>query len=162
MFRRKKNPYKDLESRLGYSFKDRTLLRMALTHRSFRFETAGVEEDNQRLEFLGDAVLGCIAAAHVYGSLDEGDEGTMTRLRSQVTSGRALARIAKRLELSDELMVGVGEERSGGRKRSSALADALEAVIGAAYLDGGLRAAEKIFDEIAIRRKHLPEKTRRG
>lgn len=123
---------------------------MALTHRSFRFESEGVEMDNQRLEFLGDAILGMIAAVHLYRVLEESDEGVLTRLRSRLTSGKMLARIAESVELGAELDIGKGEERTGGRSRPSNLADALEAVLGAVYLDGGLKAAEKVFAKLFL------------
>lgn len=146
----RKNPYKELEGKLGYKFKSRSLLEMALTHRSYRFETKDIHEDNQRLEFLGDAVLGFIVAAHLYDAHAEGREGTLTDLRSSVTSGKALGIIAKETGLGEHVLLGKGEEHAGGRHRSSLLADCLEAVIGAAYLDGGVRAAERIVEKIVI------------
>ncbi len=140
--------HKDLEKKLGYRFKNRKLLDSALMHRSFRFEDESTETDNQRLEFLGDAVLGLVSAAHIYSAFKEGEEGTLTRIRSQITSGKALARIGSAMALGDELMMGKGETQSGGRRRASNVADALEAVIGAAYIDGGIKAAEKIFRKL--------------
>jgi ribonuclease-3 len=139
-----KNPYRELEKSIGYSFRKRALLEMALIHRSYRFESKDVENDNQRLEFLGDAVLGLVVAAHLYRTHADGDEGRLTDLRSRVTSGKALAETARQIGLGAFVRIGKGEEQGGGRHRQSLLADALEAVIGAAYLDGGLRAAEKI------------------
>lgn len=150
-----RNPLAGLERRLGYKFRSRDLLANALVHRSFRFENQDVDWDNQRLEFLGDAVLGLIAAARVYMS-SPGDEGELTALRSQFASGRALAQVAAVIGIGTELKVGKGEERSGGRKRPSNLADAFEAVIGAAYLDGGLKAAEQVFDKAFGRRGKRP------
>jgi ribonuclease-3 len=143
-----KNPYRELETRLGYRFKDRQLLDCALTHPSYRYENTTVDNDNQRLEFLGDAVLGVAAAAYLYMVYPDKEEGNLTTLRSQITSGRALAKLAHRLSLGAHLRMGRGEERSGGRSRISNLADALEAVVGAAYLDGGHRAAERIFKTV--------------
>jgi len=137
------NPYRRLEKRIGYRFKKRALLEMALTHRSFRFESEGVDVDNQRLEFLGDAVLGFLAADDLYRRYR--DEGHLTTMRSQATSGKALAQIASELELGAFLHIGRGEEQSGGRDRESNLADALESLLGAAFVDGGLRAASKVF-----------------
>jgi ribonuclease-3 len=139
-----KNPYRELEKAIGYKFRKRNLLEMALTHRSFRFEARDIESDNQRLEFLGDAVLGMVVAAQLYRVHHDGDEGRLTDLRSRVTSGKALAETAKRIGLGAYIRLGKGEEQGGGRDRQSLLADGLEAVLGAAYLDGGLRAAEKI------------------
>lgn len=147
---RRKNPYKELENMLGYSFKRHNLLEMALTHRSYRFETRDVEEDNQRLEFLGDAVLGFIVAAHLYDAHADGREGTLTDLRSSVTSGKALGAIGKDIGLGAFVRLGKGEESAGGRQRVSLLSDCLEAVIGAAYLDGGVKAAERIVEKVVI------------
>lgn len=146
----RKNPYKALESRLGYAFKNRALLEMALTHRSFRFETKDVHDDNQRLEFLGDAVLGFIVAAHLYKVHADGREGTLTELRSSVTSGKALGAIGKKIGLGEFIRLGKGEEQAGGRGRASLLSDCLEAVIGAAFLDRGVEAAERIVEKIVI------------
>ncbi len=151
MFRKMgKNPYKQFEKRLGYVFKRKSRLETALVHRSYRFENQGIKVDNQRLEFFGDAVLGMVAAAHVYRLYQDSDEGVLTEVRSQITSGKALAQIGKGLQLGEMLQVGVGEERSGGRDRPSNVADALEAVIGAAYLDGGTKAVKKIFAKLFV------------
>ncbi len=146
----RRNPYKVLEGKLGYAFRKRKWLEMALTHRSYRFETRDVNEDNQRLEFLGDAVLGFIVAAHLYEAHAEGREGTLTDLRSSVTSGKALGAIGKEIGLGEFVRLGKGEEQAGGRGRASLLSDCLEAVIGAAYLDGGVKAAERIVARIVI------------
>ena len=146
----RKHPYRKLERSIGYSFRKRKLLETALIHRSFRFETEGVDSDNQRLEFLGDAVLGFVAGAFVFKRFASKQEGFLTSLRSQIISGKALAEIAAKLKLGEYLQVGKGEAKSGGRCRPSTLADALEAVIGAAYLDGGMKAAEKIFRKVFI------------
>lgn len=135
----------ELETRLGYRFKNRALLEVALTHRSYRFEHSGVEGDNQRKEFLGDAVLTFLCAKHLYQTLPDAQEGDMTALRSLATSGSALAALAERWELGEVLRVGRGEESTGGRARPSNLADAVEAVIAAIYEDGGLRAVERVF-----------------
>jgi ribonuclease-3 len=142
---RTRNPYRDLERRIGYRFKNRSLLRRALLHRSYRFEQPEVAADNQRLEFLGDAVLGMAAAAYLFNAYESKLEGEMTALRSRVSSGKALAAIGREIDLGKYLEIGKGEERSGGRTRASNLADAVEAVIGAAWLDGGNRATDKIF-----------------
>ena len=147
---RKLNPYRELEKRLGYKFGDRALLDMALLHRSYRFEAKDVTTDNQRLEFLGDAVVGFLVAAHLYRMHADIDEGILTELRSRVTSGKALAGVARDLGLGDYVKLGKGEEQAGGRLRETLLADAMEAVIGAAYLDGGVKAAEKIVVKLLI------------
>jgi ribonuclease-3 len=142
---RKANPYRELERRIGYRFRDRSLLATALLHRSFRFEHPKRNTDNQRLEFLGDAILGMGTAAYLFKTYADKLEGEMTAIRSQVTSGKALAATARDIDLGSFLEMGRGEERSGGRQRPSNLADALEAVIGAAWIDAGHRATDKIF-----------------
>jgi len=147
---RKPNPYRELEKRLGYKFGDRSLLDMALLHRSYRFEARDVETDNQRLEFLGDSVVGFLVAAHLYRMHAGVDEGTLTELRSRVTSGKALAGVAREIGLGDYVRLGKGEEQAGGRFRETLLADGMEAVIGAAYLDGGVKAAEKIVVKLLL------------
>ncbi|HAS81846.1 MAG TPA: ribonuclease III [Verrucomicrobia bacterium] len=144
------NPYKTLERALGYRFRNRDLLEKALVHPSYRYETDGVDEDNQRLEFLGDAVLGMLAAAHLFDAHPDKPEGGLTMLRSQVTSGKALAGIGEAMGLGECLRMGKGEERSGGRRRASNLADAVEALIGASWIDGGMKAAEKVFRQLIL------------
>lgn len=144
----RKNPYRELEKRLGYGFRKKDLIEMALVHRSYRFEVKNIESDNQRLEFLGDAVLGMVVAAQLYRAHAHVDEGVLTERRSRVTSGKALAETAARIGLGEFIRLGKGEEQAGGRQRQSLLADALEAVVGAAYLDGGLRAVEKIAAQL--------------
>jgi len=142
------NPYRALERRIGYRFRNRALLEEALTHRSYRFENPGVTVDNQRLEFLGDAVLGLLTAAGLFARFPDKNEGRLTELRSRLTSGKALAAYANEVGMGQYLRIGKGEERSGGRTRMSTLADAFEALIGAAYVDGGARACRKIFDTL--------------
>lgn len=144
------NPYRDLEKLLGYKFRRRDLLANALMHRSYRFENRDVTEDNQRMEFLGDAVLGLVVADHLYRLHGREDEGTLTDLRSRLTSGKALAVLARQVSLGDHMKLGRGEEQGGGRSREALLADAFEAVLGAAYLDGGLKAADKIISKLVL------------
>ncbi len=147
----KQNPYRDLEKILGYRFRSKERLAQAFLHRSFRFEKgADAGSDNQRLEFLGDAVLGLIAAAFLFERFPDRDEGFLTAARSRLTSGAALTRLAKRIDLGSRLMLGKGEEQTGGRQRASNLADTLEAVLGAAFLDGGLKAADVIFRHLFV------------
>jgi ribonuclease-3 len=148
----RQNPYQELERSIGYRFRNRGLLQRALTHRSYRFEDDACEEDNQRLEFLGDAVLGMLAAAYLFHAAGDKAEGALTSLRSQVASGKALAAIARDLGLGDYLLMGKGEVASGGRTRNSNLEDALEAVIGAAWLDGESKGAGKVFDHVFVPR----------
>ncbi|MCX7008123.1 MAG: ribonuclease III, partial [Kiritimatiellaeota bacterium] len=126
------NPFKDLEKALGYRFRHRSRLELALTHPSFRHEATDVSEDNQRLEFLGDAVLGMVVADHLVATRSDHAEGELTRLRSQIANTQALAKIAKEVGLGEALRLGRGEGQNGGAQRSGNLADALEAVIGAA------------------------------
>ena len=150
MLGRRKNPNRLLEKEIGYSFRKKALLVNALTHRSFRYENQDIEFDNQRMEFLGDAALGFVAGAYLYQRMQDKDEGHLTAMRSRITSGKALAEIATTMSLGDFVQIGKGEERSGGRDRASNLADALESVIGAAYLDTGVKAVEKIFKKIFV------------
>lgn len=147
---RRRSPFKELEKKIGYDFRKTALLETALMHRSYRFENQGISADNQRMEFLGDAVLGFVAAAHLYGKYEAGDEGDLTSFRSQLTNGQALAEIARSADIGTHIKMGKGEEHSGGRRRESNLADALEAIIGAAFLDGGLKAVQKIFDHLFV------------
>ena len=129
-----------IEERLGYRFANRALLDQALTHTSFANEQ-GLEEHNERLEFLGDSVLGLIAADWLFRSRPLAPEGALSLTKAHIVSGAALARYARRLELGSALRLARGEDRSGGRDKRSVLADALEAVIGAVFVDGGLEAA---------------------
>lgn len=136
---------KAIEKRIGYRFKRRSRLATALTHPSYRHENEGIEEDNQRLEFLGDAVLGLLAASECYERFPEADEGTLTHLRSLLANRDTLAARGRDWELGPALRLGRGEERSGGRDRASNLTDAVEALIGAIYLDGGMKAVQKVY-----------------
>ena len=144
------SPYKELEKALGYRFRRRTRLEMALTHPSFRHEALDTENDNQRLEFLGDAVLGMVVADYLVATHREHHEGDLTRLRSQIANTQALARIAKQTGIGAVLRLGRGEAQNGGAQRDGNLADALEAILGAAYLDGGLKAVQKIFKKLFV------------
>ncbi len=136
-----------LESQLGHSFADPEILCTALRHRSFCAENPGLDS-NERLEFLGDAVLGFVVAAELYKRWADVPEGTFSKARSMVVSGDFLAEAANDFTLGYFLYLGRGEEASGGRAKPSILADALEAVIGAVYLDGGLDAAEALVLKI--------------
>jgi len=134
-----------LEARLGHPFADRSLLETALVHRSFANEE-GLGFHNERLEFLGDAVLGLCAAEWLYRRHPERPEGELARAKSALVSAGALSAYADRLELGSALRLGVGESRGGGRRKRSLLADALEAVFGAIHLDGGLEAARRVVE----------------
>lgn len=129
----------ELQRKLGYGFKDADLLQRALTHKS-----ASAKRNNERLEYLGDAVLSYVVAAHLHGALAEAPESALTLDRSALVKRSALVEIASSLGLGDHLAMGVGELRSGGANRASILADALEALIGAVHEDGGLEAARAL------------------
>lgn len=150
-----KPEHQELEMRLRHAFRQPDLLAAALSHRSYSAEAGRPEAtENQRLEFLGDAVLGALAAEWLVGHRAEWREGTLTKVRSRLTNAAALARVARKLELGRFLRLGRGEDSSGGRDKPALLADALEAVLGALWLDGGLEPARRMFtdwfaDEIA-------------
>src|SRR4051812_41586433 len=131
-----------LEKRLGHRFKRLDLRELSLTHRSWANEQ-GIPEHYERLEFLGDAVLGLVAAEWLYASHPELPEGELSKHKAQLVSRDTLAKHARDLDLGEALRMGVGEERSGGRTKSSLLADSMEAIFGAVYLDGGLEVARK-------------------
>ncbi len=133
----------DLESKLGYTFKNKSLLTDALTHSSYANENrAAGAVCNERLEFLGDAVLGFVVAGYLYGKYKDLPEGKMTRLRAELVCETSLNGVATAIDLGGYLRLGRGEERGGGRTRTSIKADAVEAVLAAIYLDGGLEPAE--------------------
>ncbi len=135
---------KKLEETIGHSFKDQTLLLNAVTHSSYANEAKDKNcRDNERLEFLGDSVLGVITTAHLYSKYPDTPEGELTKMRAGLVCEGALCQCARKIKLGDFLRLGRGEEAGGGRRRDSILADAFEAVIGALYLDAGLEAAKK-------------------
>jgi ribonuclease-3 len=135
----------EIEARLGYRFRDSGLLGAALVHRSWANDQGSVEH-NERLEFLGDAVLGLVAADWLYRRYPERPEGDLARLKAWLVAEGSLARHAAVLGLGERLRLAVGEERSGGRAKSSLLADALEAVFAAIWLDGGLDAVRPVIE----------------
>ncbi len=139
----------DFQHSLGHRFCDPNLLLCALTHPSYVNEHPedGVG-DNQRLEFLGDAVLDFIAGAWVYCHYPDFQEGRMTRLRAALVRTETLARLARQMGIGEALRIGHGEEESGGRERDANLCDAFEAVVGALYLDGGMAAAEAFVEPL--------------
>ena len=142
---------KDLEAAIGYRFKNITLLQRALTHSSYANEYwRDSLMSNERLEFLGDSILGMVVAEHLYRTFSDRPEGELTRMRADMVCEASLARIAVRLDLGKHLLLGNGEEQSGGRKRSSILADAVESVIAASFLDGGMAAAESIIRRFVL------------
>ena len=158
MFLKKKDdPLRVLERTLGYAFKSRPLLEKALTNPSYRADHAGEKvEDNQRLEFLGDAVFGLLTAQLVYERYSEEDEGSLTVRRSHLASGRGLAELARRVGLGAYLRLGKGDEAAGGRDKEKALTDAMEAVFGAAWCDGGIKAVRTIFEKLMSEQTETP------
>ncbi len=132
----------DLQRLLGHRFADVSLLRQALTHRSHS------QPNNERLEFLGDSVLNCAVAALLYRRFGKFDEGDLSRLRANLVKQQSLYEIAQRLGLSPHLLLGEGELKSGGFRRPSILGDALEAVVGAVYLDAGFDAAQAVISAL--------------
>ena len=134
-----------IETRLGYKFRNPLLLAEALTHPSLAYESQRPHFDNQRLEFLGDAVLQLIVTEELFRLFPDFPEGQMTKLRSRIVSRRALGRFALEMNLGDYVLLGKGEESTGGRRRVSTLADAFEALIGAIYLDAGFPPARQMI-----------------
>jgi ribonuclease-3 len=138
---------KALDRVLGLRFKDGALRELAMTHRSFAFEQ-GLGSNNERLEFLGDAVLGVVVTDMAYRDFPEMPEGELAKLRAAIVNMSALADVARDLGLGAFILLGKGEEMSGGRDKASILADALEATLGAVYLDRGLDAARKLIERL--------------
>lgn len=132
-----------LSRSLGYDFADQSLLRRALAHRSWCAEVGG-QPSNERLEFLGDAVLGWVVAEIAYRRHGDLPEGKLTDLRKSVVNATALAQVAEAIGLGEWLLLGKGEDSAGGRRKPSILSDAFEAVLGAVYLDGGVEAAKAL------------------
>lgn len=137
------NNIEELEAKIGYSFKDKTLIERAMTHSSFNRERNTRHRDNERLEFLGDAFLDAIVGAELYIRMSDVTEGVLTKTRALVVCEKALAVVAREFELGEYLLMGHGEASTGGRNKDSILADAFEALIGAIYLDGGYQEAQK-------------------
>jgi ribonuclease-3 len=140
-----------LTARLGYAFTDISLLETAMHHRSWNAENDG-GESNERLEFLGDAVLGWVVADIVYTQHGDLPEGKLTDLRKSVVNANALAEVAAELGIGEFLMLGKGEDTAGGREKTSILSDALEAVIGAVYIDAGPQATHDVVSALMGKR----------
>lgn len=146
---------KDLEHAIGYRFQNISLLQNALTHSSFANERwRNSLMSNERLEFLGDSILGMIVADHLYRSFPNRPEGELTRMRADMVCERSLALVANQIGLGSHLLLGKGEEQGGGRNRDSILADAVESVIAACYLDGGMEAAREFIQKFIL--IHVP------
>lgn len=148
---------RELENKIGYAFKDKTLLKTALTHCSYGAEHN--VQHNQRLEFLGDAVLENVISNYIYHKFPDYDEGRMTRLRASVVSEEPLSGAAERIGLSDYVLLGAGERMSGGAKKPSVLSDTLEALFAAVYLDGGFFEAERVI--VSVLEETLKDPTER-
>lgn len=140
-----------LEQRLGHDFGDPNLLRRAMCHRSWVAEHDG-DDSNERLEFLGDAVLGWVVADLVYRRFGDLDEGALSDLRKSVVNANALAEVAAELHIGAHLLLGKGEDAAGGREKVSILSDAMEAVLGAIYLDGGAEVAFGVVERLFLPR----------
>ncbi len=137
----------ELCAQLGVAELDRELLRRALTHRSFAYENGGLPT-NERLEFLGDAVLGVVVTEALYLAHPELSEGSLAKLRAAVVNARALAEVARTLGLGEHILLGRGEVATGGREKSSILSDTVEALIGAVYLDRGFETASAVVHQL--------------
>ncbi|MCR4843093.1 MAG: ribonuclease III [Eubacterium sp.] len=157
----------ELQEKIGYSFKDIVLLEQALTHSSFANEihgSAGKGKDNERMEFLGDAVLEIVTSEYLYKKHPDYDEGRLSKTRASIVCEPTLDMCARQIDLSGYIRLGKGEEAGGGRKRPSIVSDAMEAVIGAIYLDGGFEVAERyiyrfILDGIEGKKLYKDSKT---
>lgn len=138
---------RQLQERINYSFRNTALLETALSHSSYANENRGSCESNERLEFLGDSILGMVVAEKLYAAYPDMPEGQMTRLRAELVCEQSLYEAAKALDFGKSLRLGKGEEHNGGRGRPSILADCVEAVIAAMYLDGGIEPAKAFINE---------------
>ena len=147
-----------LQDKLDYTFKDPALLKAALTHSSYANENKkSGAASNERLEFLGDSVLGMTVSTLIYKDRPDMPEGDMTRLRAELVCEKSLAALAVKLGLGEYILLGRGEEKGQGRKRPSILADAVEAVLAAIYLDGGFRPVTKLIRKYLDPRTYLAE-----
>ena len=142
---------KDLEAAIGYRFSNITLLQNALTHSSYANERWHDSlKSNERLEFLGDSILGMVVADYLYKNFPDRLEGELTRMRADMVCETSLAAVAAKLDLGRHLLLGHGEEQGSGRSRASTLADAVESIIAACYLDGGMKAAENLIHKFIL------------
>ena len=151
---------KDLEAAIGYRFRNITLLQNALTHSSYANERWHDSlRSNERLEFLGDSILGMVVAEHLYKNFPDRPEGELTRMRADMVCETSLAAIAEQVGLGQHLLLGHGEEAGGGRSRASILADAVESVIAASFLDGGMDAARGFIQRFVLSRVPVQQLT---
>ena len=144
--RRAPEPRGDLEQKLGHRFRRKELLRRALTHSSYAHEVAGGGADNEPLEFLGDALLGCLVSERLFLAFPERDEGDLSRFKASLVNAETLAAKARRLGLGPHLLLGKTAERVGARSKTSLLSDAFEAIVAALYLDGGFETARAFLE----------------
>ena len=152
----------ELEKKLGYTFRDPSLLQGALYHSSYANEHRGQHiASNERLGFLGDAVLGFVTAEHLYRKHPDLPEGDLTRIRAALVCEDSLYEVAQSLELGSHLLLGRGEEQGGGRQRPSILADATESVFAAVYLDGGMDAARDLIHRVLLDKEREEQVERR-
>ena len=150
----------ELERALGYEYRDRELLRMALSHTSYANEIyKDAFQSYERLEFLGDSILGFVTADYLYHKFPHKLEGELSRIRAELVCEKNLALVAEKLSLGDYLLLGNGEEQTGGRQRASITSDVVEALIAAAYLDGGFEAAKRIVQQHVLSLLSEAEKT---
>lgn len=133
--------FTEFEEKLGYSFKDKSLLELALTHSSFANENK-LKKNNERFEFLGDSVLGFVTAEYLFTEFKNRPEGEMTKLRAAVVCEKSLFKFAEQIDLGKYILLGRGEDSTGGRNRPSVVSDAFEAIIAAIYIDGGMEAVK--------------------
>lgn len=152
-----------MEKRIGYSFKNRSLLTTALTHSSYVNENSKRGADSyERLEFLGDSILGFVTAEHLYKTQKSVPEGELTRIRANLVCEPNLAAVAEEIGIGEFLRLGKGEEQSNGRDRPSILADVVEATIGAIYLDGGIEQASGFIHRFILSKKSVSKAARNG
>lgn len=150
----------ELERALGYEYKNRELLRLALSHTSYANEIyKDAFQSYERLEFLGDSILGFVTADYLYRTFPDKLEGELSRIRAELVCEKNLAIVAEKLSLGEYLLLGNGEEQTGGRRRASITSDVVEALIAAAYLDGGFEAAKRIVQQHVLTLLAEAEKT---
>ena len=164
ILKRRSGSLAEFERRIGYCFRDPRLLEKALTHRSWTGQQADStrQDSNERLEFLGDAVLDLAVSHYLYSRFPSKKEGELTKYKSIVVSGRFLVRIARNIGLGEQLLLSESEDRTGGRQRESILEDAFEAMLGAVFLDGGLKAATGLVDRLVLDNLDLKQATRQN
>lgn len=147
---------RELEEKLGYTFQHSQYIQTALTHSSYANEVRGGEKSNERLEFLGDSILGAVVADYIFRNCTSMPEGELTKLKASLVCEKALCGFSRELGVGDYLRLSRGEQNSGGRTRSSILADAFEAIIAAIYLDGGMEEARKFILRFTVPLMNAP------